>query len=307
MKCSIALTTYNGMAYIEELLDSIVSQTLQPDEIVIVDDCSSDNTLDFVKVYSHNHPEIVWNIQRNDVNLGWKKNFRKAINLCTNEVIFLADQDDIWYPFKMQEMSNIIMSNDDIGVLVGNYEPKYESDTVDKVRRKKKPANDGAVVKISFEEHIIQNIRPGCVYCFKKSFYEQSLKTFDNSKFPHDAMLFSAAILYDALYLYNRVIMQYRRHGHNTYSNGGVTCAHLISELSERIELADWMLDKFPPEVLSANRRTLLIKYKNIQKKRIDNINARNFKGMVITMLKNRRFYSGLREKVLDLYVCLLR
>lgn len=92
---SIAMCTYNGEQYLAEQLDSIVGQTYANLEIVIVDDCSSDGTLDILTEYAKRDNRI--RLICNDENLGFVRNFEKAINECRGDLIALADQDDIWF------------------------------------------------------------------------------------------------------------------------------------------------------------------------------------------------------------------
>ena len=103
---SIALCTYNGESYIVELLLSIINQTLQPDEIIICDDKSTDNTVKKTKLildgWSGNYRLIV-----NESNLGYKKNFQKAISLCSGDIIFLCDQDDVWDTTKIAKTMTV--------------------------------------------------------------------------------------------------------------------------------------------------------------------------------------------------------
>lgn len=96
---SIALCTYNGAVYLEEQLDSIIKQSYPNLEIVVVDDGSKDNTLEILKSYSNKYSHF--KIYQNAVNLGYIKNFEKAISLCTGEFIALCDQDDIWLENKI--------------------------------------------------------------------------------------------------------------------------------------------------------------------------------------------------------------
>ena len=91
---SIALCTYNGEHYLVEQLDSLVTQTYQNLEIIVVDDLSRDNTLAIAENYARRYPII--KIYQNTENLGYNKNFEKAISLCKGELIALSDQDDIW-------------------------------------------------------------------------------------------------------------------------------------------------------------------------------------------------------------------
>lgn len=91
---SIALCTYNGEAYLREQLDSIVNQSYPEIELIAVDDCSSDNTLSILKEYAAKYPFI--KIFENPKNLGYIRNFEKALQLCSGDFIALSDQDDIW-------------------------------------------------------------------------------------------------------------------------------------------------------------------------------------------------------------------
>ena len=91
---SIALCTYNGSRYLEEQLMSIVNQTYKNIEVIVVDDCSTDNTFEITNRLARTYPQI--KAYRNDQNLGFNKNFEKAIELTTGQYIAISDQDDIW-------------------------------------------------------------------------------------------------------------------------------------------------------------------------------------------------------------------
>ena len=106
---SIALAAYNGSLYIKEQLDSILNQSIQDFELVICDDCSTDNTWDILQDYKAKDSRI--SIYRNESNLGFKKNFEKAIGLCHREFIALSDQDDIWTSDHLEILFNIIGNN----------------------------------------------------------------------------------------------------------------------------------------------------------------------------------------------------
>lgn len=97
---SIALCTYNGVGYLEEQLNSLVNQTYSNIEIIAVDDHSTDHTLKILDSYADEFINL--KIISNEVNLGYVKNFEKAIKLCTGDYIALSDQDDIWDLNKIQ-------------------------------------------------------------------------------------------------------------------------------------------------------------------------------------------------------------
>lgn len=102
-RVSVALCTYNGQAFIGEQLRSILTQTRPPDEIVVVDDCSTDDTLRLVSnlAKAANMPLRQYS---NATNLGVARNFERAVSLATGDVIFLADQDDVWPTMKIERM-----------------------------------------------------------------------------------------------------------------------------------------------------------------------------------------------------------
>lgn len=96
---SIAMATYNGEKYLKEQLDSIYAQTYKNIEVIVCDDCSSDKTVEILDEYKEKYG-LKYYI--NEKNLGFKKNFEKAISLCSGDFIALADQDDIWIESKIE-------------------------------------------------------------------------------------------------------------------------------------------------------------------------------------------------------------
>lgn len=101
MKVSIALCTYNGGKFLKEQLGSFLQQTQLPDELIICDDGSTDSTLSVLEEFTSKAPFKV-SIYRNTPGLGAVRNFEKAIGLCSGDVIFLSDQDDIWVNEKIE-------------------------------------------------------------------------------------------------------------------------------------------------------------------------------------------------------------
>lgn len=99
---SVAMCTYNGARYLEAQLDSILNQSYPNLEIVVVDDASSDGTVELLRTYAQRDARI--KLQVNESNLGFVGNFRKALSLCGGDYIALADQDDVWLPQKIDTL-----------------------------------------------------------------------------------------------------------------------------------------------------------------------------------------------------------
>lgn len=104
MNVSIAVCTYNGGRFLKDQLKSIVNQTVAPNEIVICDDGSSDDTWLILQQFKDACPDINIQLTRNASTLKTIKNFEKAIRSCSGNFIFLCDQDDIWEPDKIERM-----------------------------------------------------------------------------------------------------------------------------------------------------------------------------------------------------------
>lgn len=118
-KISIALCTYNGEAHLREQWDSLLKQTRQPDEIVVCDDRSTDGTWALVQELAAQAPFTVVPV-RNDAQLGFNKNFEQALSRCTGDLVFICDQDDYWFPEKLQTMTDFMELNPDVQIAFCN-------------------------------------------------------------------------------------------------------------------------------------------------------------------------------------------
>ena len=97
----IVLCTYNGARFLRDQLDSLCEQSLQANEIIACDDCSTDDTVAILTEYSGKLPLKIF---VNKVNLGYARNFSQAVSLCCGSYIALCDQDDVWTKDKIQKL-----------------------------------------------------------------------------------------------------------------------------------------------------------------------------------------------------------
>lgn len=102
---SVALCTHNGERYIEQQLRSIAAQSMQPAELVISDDASTDATLEIVARVTAEFDFSV-TVLENSSALGVTANFAQAIGACSGELIALSDQDDVWHAHKLKTMAH---------------------------------------------------------------------------------------------------------------------------------------------------------------------------------------------------------
>jgi len=109
-KISVVMCTYNGEHYLEEQLNSILSQSYPASEIMIVDDCSSDQTWDILLKYKEQYPDLFC-CERNSKNVGYHINFVEALQKASGDFIAISDQDDIWKSDKLEVMIQNIGDN----------------------------------------------------------------------------------------------------------------------------------------------------------------------------------------------------
>ena len=124
VRVSVCMATYNGMPFIRNQIQSILQQLHMNDELIVVDDSSNDSTFEFLSSLHDNRIKLF----KNDSNLGFIKTFERALSFCTNEIIILSDQDDIWMPYKVDLIKHLFFFNPKICSIVSNHSLIDESD-----------------------------------------------------------------------------------------------------------------------------------------------------------------------------------
>jgi hypothetical protein len=118
-RISIAMAAYNGERFIREQLDSFAAQTRLPDELVVCDDCSTDATVEIVEGFASEAPFSV-KIHRNAENLDFARNFEKAFSICSGDIVFFSDQDDVWFPEKIESVVSEFSTRPNAMVVANN-------------------------------------------------------------------------------------------------------------------------------------------------------------------------------------------
>lgn len=119
MKISVAMCTYNGERYLAEQLRSIAEQALQPAELVICDDGSSDQTVAVLEAF-RSRVSFPVRLIRNTANLGSTRNFAQCIALCQGAAVALCDQDDRWEPEKLAVCASALNADPSLAGVFSN-------------------------------------------------------------------------------------------------------------------------------------------------------------------------------------------
>lgn len=214
---SVVMTTYNGTRFLKEQLDSIRDQTLPPDEVLILDDCSTDGTQQLVQDYMDTNHLATWRLIVNETNVGWRQNFKNGFDLAQGDLIFPADQDDIWHPDKIERMSQVMNVHPEMALLASDYHMFVTGSDQRLDVYQAHMTNDGSIERISISPRWFYNLRPGCTYCFRKALYWEIMENWQ-PRFAHDEFLWRFACMKGGLYLFHDELIEFRRHGDNASS-----------------------------------------------------------------------------------------
>lgn len=214
MKISVAICTYNGEKYIIDQIESIIEQSIMPDEIVLCDDGSQDKTI-FVAENILKSSGINYIIKINQRNLGIVRNFEKAISLTTGDIVFLSDQDDVW---KKQKIEIILeeFKKDSLCLMVFS-----DADLVDQ-KRQKKGVKLWETLEFSYEKfkkecflNILLNrcVVTGATMAIRRELLDYCRPFQD--PWIHDGWLAINASIYGRVRAIDEPLIEYRQHESN--------------------------------------------------------------------------------------------
>ena len=217
---SIAMATYNGQEYLEQQLLSILNQSCQPDEVIICDDCSTDNTCEIIGSFISKHQLTTWRLIQNKKNLGFVSNFMQAVFQTHYEIILLCDQDDIWLPNKIERMSQVMSENNDILTLSSQYSC-IDAEGKPILRPKQKSKKSGALQKIKFASFVHMRTYPGMSMAIRRDFALKCCALASQTELlAHDWFFNLVAAQQNKMYYMYEVLALYRLHGSNTIGLG---------------------------------------------------------------------------------------
>lgn len=213
MEVSVAICTYNGEDYLQKQIESILDQSRLPQQIIVCDDGSTDSTPEILRSYQSDHPEI-FDIYENDANIGVSMNFNKAISKCTGDLIFLADQDDVWksekikhhYKAHQQNNAEIVFNNSKVVDENLNEIATHWSTSPYQYRTVSDPNS-------AFEELLKYNFLKGCEMSFTSKL--KNIATPIPPEVPHDYFIAIIGSTIGKMSDIKTPLQLYRRHSGN--------------------------------------------------------------------------------------------
>ncbi len=212
MKISVCMATYNGSLYLHKQIKSILEQLSGSDELIIVDDCSSDESVKII--LSLKDPRISTLILNNK-NIGVNKSFEIAILKASNEVILLADQDDIWVDGRI-ELMKTCFEVPGVSLAVGN--SNYidaEDNAISMPILSLKKEDSKKTLKNIINILIGKSSYFGCTMAFKKEILKY-IMPFPSYIESHDLWIAMACIMNKSIVHVEDIVLLRRLHGKNT-------------------------------------------------------------------------------------------
>lgn len=203
-KVSVCMATYNGDNFIYKQIASIIKQLGPLDEIVVVDDASSDNTIAILREFNDNRIRI----HEKPKNQGVIKSFEQSIKFSTGQIIFLCDQDDIWHAEKVHVMVESILKNRCLAIVSDCRIINEDDEVTEQSFFAKRGSRPG------FLFNLWRNGYLGCAMCFSANLKEVILP-FPNKIFMHDEWIGLMADLSGEVMFIENKLFDYRRHQNN--------------------------------------------------------------------------------------------
>ena len=305
MKMSVIIATYNGEKFIEEQFDSILAQSVQPDEVVITDDGSKDDTREIIRRYIDTHGlKDSWHLYVNEKNKGYAKNFLDGAMLTTGDIVFFCDQDDIWTSDRIRKMSEVMQSNPRINLLCSNLEPFYYEEDTRRWNEKdlKAMKTDGSLEMCNLTPEYFHLKRSGCTMCIRKTFLERILPYW-TANWAHDDFVWKMAVISSSCAILHFISMKRRMHSGNATVIRVRTREWRIKQLHE-YQLQYVNLKKYA-EKNGATDACIEIVDKNMKSigRRISLVENRNLLEWIVLAIKYKDCYPRKKGLYLDGYL----
>lgn len=255
MTIGCALTTYNSNAYLEQQLETLVNQLRPFDEVILVDDASTNDTVQRLNQFIQDHHLNHWKVFRHEQNQGFIQTFQDALFHSNSDLIFLCDHDDLWYPEKTKVMMEQFVEDPKLQVLACSFDLVDEKGKLIADELMNNRANHNLIhrsvtpgkLNPMFVQDILRyNFAPGCTLALKKEIAKEYLELIERQTYtqlenqeensilslPHDWAISILGAVHDGLYYLDQPLMGYRQHEHNTL---GMTRRH---DYTDRLKAA---------------------------------------------------------------------
>lgn len=288
MTVSVCIAAYNGEKFIEQQLETILEQSKTPDEVIVCDDGSTDSTAEIVRGFIRQHQlERKWKLYQDYEHKGYPRNFYYACSLCTQDVIFLADQDDVWECTKIEKMCRVMERFPNAKSVCCKFglmdADGRRIESVMNPTRVQKCSKSENVRKVSVDEVFYKCEWPGMTMCCQR---EWCREIGPSDKIPHDFLFAARAAEEGGFYQMNEELCQHRIHGKNT-GKEEYRLKSLLNKERKLMEIKDYyaILQAFQDEEILHTEHA-----RNVLESKLDSIDGRRRaleSGSIVEVLRN--------------------
>lgn len=220
-KVTVLMPTYNVAPYVKEAIESVLRQTYGDFELLVMDDCSVDGTLDVVRGITDPRIRIV----KNDHNLGLADNLNHGLSLIHTDYVARMDGDDIALSHWLEMEMNYLESHPEVGVCGGG--GKRFGSVSSTIRFPEE--HDDITVALLFQCNII-------VPTFRMSLYHEQGLRYRTNAFPaEDYCFWSEACAVTGLHNINDTLFRYRMHSSQICSSRKEEQRGKVAEVQRRM------------------------------------------------------------------------
>lgn len=227
---SVVISVFNGSKFLVEQLDSIRKQTVAPDEVIIVDDCSTDGSFEQIANYIEYY-HLSWNLFRNENNRGFRANFHRLASMASCDLIFFCDQDDIWHYQKIEISKAIMEHNSNIDVLCSDYLIWKDREIPESFEFYCNTNMEMIGLDTVTPHHGKPYIWLGCAMCVRNSFIK-SISKYWSDEWAHDECLWKMSQATNSCYIARIPLILHRVHTANA-------TGHKVHDIAKRIRLIE--------------------------------------------------------------------
>ena len=295
MNISVILSAYNGSSFLKEQLDSIVKQSRVPDELIVIDDASTDDgkTERILREYEKQYSFV--RKYSNPENYGWAKSFIHGAGMANGDIIMFADQDDIWLEDKIR---NTVAYFDNPKVSAVICSCVNTDENLNPLKQQKQIGNvqNG---KYLFDTHFIYPKGVGAAMAIRKSIVDDYLKYW-NPAFGHDRFLQVISVMFYDLYYLDKPLLLHRMHGNNATGHRSFDLNKRIEYLEGNIKLIE-QLSQLPRYEMIGDKRKKIIKgYLKYAEKRKEMLRSRSVTKWMLMPIYKLSYYQTYRTWIGD-------
>lgn len=210
---SVCIATFNGEKFIAKQIESILCQLSEEDEIIVSDDFSTDSTCDIVLSFHDARIRLFRHVRENNVTQNECRsfyyaceNFGYALSKAKGDVIFLSDQDDIWCPYRKEEMMKVLEGN--VCAMCNYAVIDGDGHILDEAFLKKNPLHHNNVLNALTHPFL------GCCMAFRREALEYILPIPEKC-IAHDLWIGCLCNHYGTIVYLDKALHQYRMHESN--------------------------------------------------------------------------------------------